>query len=419
MGCCLLNLCAIPRPGALESRRRERDMLRPFLLLRPLCALSLLRPLCALFLVLLAPPSQGAAQFVFFGRNQFEAPAPAAAVPVIPAAQTPAEAGQQAAREGKAIGGGESFGNGFAPDGSAGLETIFFGQVKRNPKTNNSTTPAGGAVASEVLPTASPAAAITVATASATVTPPPPVRQVDDTIFFGQVTRPLRPDPTPPAAPPPVFAPSTTSSPPSSSSPAVALATAARASGGVADTIFFGQVTRAPRPSLPAAAGQVTAAAAAAFSTVAAAAFAPTTVPPVTTSAASTAPPALVRGTSAAKHAWEGRNYYLSWRTGQNNFEWAAGAAFCQSLGMRLISLDSPAKLTHFLDLVAAERPLYFWAGGELDAGAERLRWLSGGEEAVVRGAHPWSPTGKAGAPQPDGAGAAERCLAVQNNLFR
>jgi hypothetical protein len=376
-------------------------MLRPFLLLRPLCALSLLRPLCALlFLLLLAPPpSQGAAQFVFFGRNQFEAPAPAAAVPVIPAAQTPAQAGQQAAREGKAIA-GESFGNGFAPDGSAGLETIFFGQVKRNPKTNNSsTTPAGGgAVASEVLPTA----AITVAPASATVTPPPPVRQVDDTIFFGQVTRPLRPDPTP-AAPPPVFA-ASTSSPPSPS-PAVALSTAARASGGVADTIFFGQVTRAPRPSLPAA-GQVTAAAAAA-------AFTATTVPPVTI------PTAAVRGTSAAKHAWEGRNYYLSWRTGQNNFEWAAGAAFCNSLGMRLISLDSPAKLAHFLDLVAAERPLYFWAGGELDAGAERLRWLSGTEEAVVRGAHPWSPTGRSGAPQPDGAGAAERCLAVQNNLFR
>jgi len=409
VGCWLLNLCAIPRPGALESRRRERDMLRPFLLLRPLCALSLLRPLCALFLLLLAPPpSQGAAQFVFFGRNQFEAPAPAAAaVPVIPAAQTPAQAGQQAAREGKAIGGGESsFGNGFAPDGSAGLETIFFGQVKRNPKTNNSTTPAGGAVASEVLPTASPAAAITVATASATVTPPPPVRQVDDTIFFGQVTRPLRPDPTPA-----VFAASTSSPPPSSSSPAVALSTAARASGGVADTIFFGQVTRAPRPSLPAAAGQVTSAAAAAFTA--------TTVPPVTIPAAATATAASVRGTSAAKHAWEGRNYYLSWRTGQNNFEWAAGAAFCQSLGMRLISLDSPAKLAHFLELVAAERPLYFWAGGELDAGAERLRWLSGVEEAVVRGAHPWSPTGKAGAPQPDGAGAAERCLAVQNNLFR
>jgi hypothetical protein len=141
-------------------------------------------------------------------------------------------------------------------------------------------------------------------------------------------------------------------------------------------------------------------------------------MPPVTIPVAATAT-ASVRGTSAAKHAWEGRNYYLSWRTGQNNFEWAAGAAFCKSLGMRLISLDSPAKLAHFLELVAAERPLYFWAGGELDAGAERLRWLSGVEEAVVRGAHPWSPTGKAGAPQPDGAGAAERCLAVQNNLFR
>ena len=115
---------------------------------------------------------------------------------------------------------------------------------------------------------------------------------------------------------------------------------------------------------------------------------------------------------------WEGRNYYLSWRTGQNNFEWAAGAAFCNSLGMRLVSLDSPAKLAHFLELVAAERPLYFWAGGELAAEATQLRWLSGSEEAVVRGEHPWSAAGKAGAPQPDGAGA-ERCLAVQNNLFK
>jgi hypothetical protein len=123
-------------------------------------------------------------------------------------------------------------------------------------------------------------------------------------------------------------------------------------------------------------------------------------------------------GGKEAKHVWQGRNYYLSWRTGQNNFEWAAGVAFCNSLGMRLVSLDSPEKLDHFLGLVAAERPLYFWTGGELDPEAgNTLRWLSGQEEAVVPGQHPWSPSGKSGASQPDGAGA-ERCVAVQNNLF-
>jgi len=360
--------------------------------------LPLLRALCALFF-LLAPPAQGAAQFVFFGRNQFEAPA-AAAVPVVPAAQTPAEAaGLQTAREGKALS-GESSGNGLAPDGSAGLETIFFGQVKRNPK-NSTTTSAPPpqetvTVASASLPTE---ASIPV-TAAAIVTPSP-VRKVDDTIFFGQVTRPLRPDPTPPA--PPVFE---TSSPPTVPTPLAVPSPTSPSASGVADTIFFGQVTRPPRPATQPAGLTADIVATATSSAL------PVTVPPTVTAQSAG------RGTAAAKHTWEGRNYYLSWRTGQNNFEWSAGAAFCNSLGMRLVSLDSPGKLTHFLELVAAERPLYFWAGGELEATAEKLRWLSGSEEAVVRGAHPWSAAGKSGAPQPDGAGT-ERCLAVQNNLFR
>jgi hypothetical protein len=418
----------------------------------------------------------GAAQFVFFG-NQFGNGPTAAAGPSAAAVESSASSSFAVGRQGKALAGefDADITNviGDAPGGRDGLETIFFGQVTRSPLR-----PVEDIALASVTPqlphfeTTTEGVAIATAAGSATASPPPPPLS-DDTIFFGQVTR----------APRPVV-------PSDKTAAAVAAATDPQAATSsppprdVADTIFFGQVTRPPPPTstfsklLPLANLQSDVASTTTSSAVAAAAAAaaaeaaksqpvdtgdtiffgqvtrpprPTTVPPppassivsTTPAAAAAFPQQQVRsisgtpgGTSAAaaakeaKHVWNGHTYYLSWRTGQNNFEWAAGVAFCNSLGMRLVSLDSPDKVAHFLELVAAERPLYFWAGGELlrapaaekNGGDDefRLRWLSGSEEAVVeRGAHPWSTAGKSGAPEPDGASPAERCLAVQNNLFR
>ena len=418
---------------------------------------------------LLPPTANGAAQFVFFG-NQFgdnsrSGVAAAAASPVF-AAVSPAEVSQQqATRQGKAIDSDAPLVNnviGDAPGGRDGLETIFFGQVTRSPRpaadalvvtepphfeTTATAAAAAGGVATTAAPiddtlffgqvtrsprpvvTSEPRAAVAVLTAApsaaaaivkaapliaATAAPP---RQVADTLFFGQVTRPPRPSQQGSSVEP--SSSSSTVPPATTTSTATSLTTTttSSSSGRLAavdpgDTIFFGQVTRPPRTSTPSSNSSRSI--------------------DVATTTATSAPLAAVTASRVpaakdAKHVWQGHNYYLSWRTGQNNFEWAAGVAFCNSLGMRSVSLDSPDKVAHFLELVATERPLYFWTGGEVlqqqsaDGDDIRLKWLSGKEEKVVRGEHPWSPTGgKSGSPQPDGAGvAAERCLAVQNNLFR
>lgn len=79
------------------------------------------------------------------------------------------------------------------------------------------------------------------------------------------------------------------------------------------------------------------------------------------------------------------------------------------------MSLDDKEKAEHFLRLVGTDRAPYFWSGGELDSRSRVLTWPSGATEAVQKGKHPWSFTGRTG-PQPDGG---ERCLAVLNNVYR
>ena len=65
---------------------------------------------------------------------------------------------------------------------------------------------------------------------------------------------------------------------------------------------------------------------------------------------------------------FEGKTYLLTWRTGQNSFDWRSGVSFCQSQGMRLVSLDTSQKMEHFLGLLKTDRAPYFWAGGQVTA---------------------------------------------------
>ena len=83
-----------------------------------------------------------------------------------------------------------------------------------------------------------------------------------------------------------------------------------------------------------------------------------------------------------------------------------------------MVSLDSEAKIEHFLQQVAEDGALYFWAGGEISKDKTLLRWENGRIERIVKGRHPWSFAGTRGA-QPDGQNMAEHCLAILNNFYQ
>ena len=83
---------------------------------------------------------------------------------------------------------------------------------------------------------------------------------------------------------------------------------------------------------------------------------------------------------------------------------------------MRIVSLDSPRKVEHFLSLTASEGVEFFWTGGRISADKSSLTWENGRAESISQGVHPWSFAGLRG-PQPDGQGT-EHCLAVLNNLY-
>jgi len=126
-------------------------------------------------------------------------------------------------------------------------------------------------------------------------------------------------------------------------------------------------------------------------------------------------PKAVSAARPKGNYQYEGRSYLLTWRQHRNNFDWRGGVQFCQSQGMKLISLDSKEKSEHFLRLVASDRAPYFWAGGQISRDSRTLTWQNGKTERIARGQHPWSFTGRTG-PQPDGG---EICLAVLNSVYR
>lgn len=68
----------------------------------------------------------------------------------------------------------------------------------------------------------------------------------------------------------------------------------------------------------------------------------------------------------SGNHQYQGRNYLLTWRTGQNGFSHSAAKSFCRSQGMRMVSLDNIGKAQHFMNLLESDNAPYFWAGGNI-----------------------------------------------------
>merc|ERR1719449_150034 len=90
--------------------------------------------------------------------------------------------------------------------------------------------------------------------------------------------------------------------------------------------------------------------------------------------AAPAAPPRLVGGTSlcgaaAPNHFWTDprdnvqRGYVATWKIGCSTFQQHEAKAYCESMGMEPVSLDTPAKQDNFNRLIAQDAQRYFWTG--------------------------------------------------------
>jgi len=144
----------------------------------------------------------------------------------------------------------------------------------------------------------------------------------------------------------------------------------------------------------------------------------------------------LVGGTSlcgAARpnHFWTDprdniqRGYVATWKIGCSSFQQHEARAYCNSMNMEPVSLDTPAKQDAFNRLIAQDAQRYFWTGGIVDHANKVVNWANSRAQPVPfsASAH-WSHTGGAGLPQPDNRAAGENpphqetCLGILNNFY-
>merc|ERR1711953_942107 len=138
---------------------------------------------------------------------------------------------------------------------------------------------------------------------------------------------------------------------------------------------------------------------------------APAAVPAATAVPAPTSPPAcsIVQPTT----------------NGCSSFQQHEAKAYCESMGMEPVSLDTPAKQDNFNRLIAQDAQRYFWTGGEVDHANEIVSWNNRNAKPIrfSESAH-WSHTGGADLPQPDNRAAGENpphpevCLGILNNFY-
>jgi len=119
------------------------------------------------------------------------------------------------------------------------------------------------------------------------------------------------------------------------------------------------------------------------------------------------------------------RGYVATWKIGCTTFQQHEARAYCNSMNMEPVSLDSPAKQDQFNRLIAQDAQRYFWTGGIVDHANKVVNWANRAATPVpfAQSAH-WSHTGGAGLPQPDNRAAGENpphpetCLGILNNFY-
>jgi len=136
-------------------------------------------------------------------------------------------------------------------------------------------------------------------------------------------------------------------------------------------------------------------------------------------------------GAAAPNHFWtdprdnKQRGYVATWKIGCTTFQQHEARAYCNSMNMEPVSLDSPAKQDAFNRLIAQDAQRYFWTGGIVDHPNKVVNWANSAATPVPfsASAH-WSHTGGAGLPQPDNRAAGENppnpetCLGILNNFY-
>ena len=64
---------------------------------------------------------------------------------------------------------------------------------------------------------------------------------------------------------------------------------------------------------------------------------------------------------------FEGKHYFVQWKNRfATKYTWDAAKNSCTRIGMKMISMDNPAKREFFLNMLERDHYEYFWAGGKI-----------------------------------------------------
>ena len=102
--------------------------------------------------------------------------------------------------------------------------------------------------------------------------------------------------------------------------------------------------------------------------------------------------------------------YVVTWKIGCSTFEQHEAKAYCNSLGMEPVSLDTPEKQNEFNRMIAQDAQRFFWTGGIVDHANRLVGWSNPASNTIrFSDSLHWSHTGGAGLPQPDNRAAGEQ----------
>ena len=74
-----------------------------------------------------------------------------------------------------------------------------------------------------------------------------------------------------------------------------------------------------------------------------------------------------------------------TWKVGCSTFQQHEAKAYCESMGMEPVSLDSPAKQDNFNRLIAQDAQRYFWTGENTnDNSNTALEFFTPGKRTLV-----------------------------------
>merc|ERR1711971_792287 len=81
-----------------------------------------------------------------------------------------------------------------------------------------------------------------------------------------------------------------------------------------------------------------------------------------------------------------------SWDSGADSLTWRQAQLWCESRGLRAVSVDTEAKAQEVLGLLSKSGMDYFWTSGIKHKGSDdSVRWANGASGRITPGSYPWS----------------------------